>query len=828
MRRSLLLVLLVLLGAMLLGSGQCVVGGGSSGGSSSHYDLNLNGGAGIDDDGGQGGVLAILTDGTQGIQLKKNDKAKFNVNLPSTDFSAAVDLGPNPLIVDQDLTINAYTSRGAAIADGVLDGGYFILFGDYTVYQLDTAGPPDDVVTGLRVEKNVTLTLGLNFDYMKGTNMDTAAIDFFEPEGDTWGDVEILGTVIAKSRNTGFLIPGSLDMEPAIIDRPDYNSHGNPVTARDSGNLVIAAQQVFVRKDGLVDARGVDGTENQNGGDGGSVFLYGDDGAFVDGQMLSTGGDGAGSGHGGNGDDAFILSEGAAFHSGDQTVDASGGNGRTGGQGGGVGMGALSFVFNIGRLVSNGGIGNNGHGGDGGEIDLFACESGIYNSGDLIANGGDATDGDAGWSGFIELNRSCGFGFLSISPTNGPRVGYPGQIINIGSITANGGNADNGDGGSVTGMRWDNFGGDVISNAPITMNGGVGTGSSSYGGDAAFYCYTGENITTTGGCSHHGFWIYNYPAYSHFSEGIIQTGDVLISNDINMNGGIGDKDGGYGGLLAIHAVSASNFFIRTAHIPYTYYQPANFGVSLVRFDSINVNGGPGYDDGGDGGEVYFYTAPARENHYQYQATGTISNTIDINGRGGPATDDDSGNGGYLYAYAKGLANQSNVCNWNADIDLSGADGPSEAGYGGYAGLWCPEGVNFSGHVDLSGGNGTDGNSWGGYGGVMYVGTQGEAKISGQILLNGGRSDGAGHQGGQAGWLDVDGGLVKCSMDGNASGGDALGTAQGGDGGGVELFSDQTPGSVLSGSWNVGGGDGTPDGDNGAIWIDGVEVTPTDL
>lgn len=305
---------------------------------SARNSIVLRGGAGDAGAGGEGGVMLIESSFYSETRLSTAGGAAISGTPPRL---SAPDLGPRPWIVDEDYTVNVYLDQTDANLHAV-NGEYLLWLGDDALYQrerMDHYLP----ITGIKIERDVTLTLGLNLNLGGETGEDAAVVTL--PN-----DLVNPGTLTVKSLDTGTLA-GTVE----LID-------GAPATNRDSGALSLVTLNLF--SSGQIDAAGENGAApGERGGYGGMISLVGFLGADLAGAIDASGGDGNGSGNGGEGSWLADSASNVSIISYDALadralVDVSGGQGGGGGNSGSVTLMGNGRTYIAGGVVADGGAGD--------------------------------------------------------------------------------------------------------------------------------------------------------------------------------------------------------------------------------------------------------------------------------------------------------------------------------------------------------------------------------------------------------------------------------------------------------------------------------------
>ena len=832
--------------------------------------IDVRGGEASDTVGGDGGGIYIDWSGAGGVKFLREGDIDTSFDLPK--YPENFDCGDVCLEVDVDgptTVVNVYIDDIDVGKPAVATGEYHLHYDSLPViYRFD--GVEDEVVTGLIIEKGAKLTLGLNSVPPLGSCYTAANVMFTN-------DVKILGTLTVMDLTTAY-------GEGTVL------RHGLPATAKDKGSLILAANQLFIGKNGLVTAGGDNAGDGQGrGGDGGGLVLQGFSGVFSDGDLDCAGGDSADS-VGGNGcvmsefptpsksmmqpmpiffsGAALISSMGVLENTGD--IYASGGDSAdsTGGDAGDVvELLAGTMLWNTGDLYANGGNGGAaGNGGDGGEVILqtgFGVTSkpgdksvtgpggmggSIWNRGDLYSNGG---DGGLGGGNSNEILIGAG-GMVPRKPSDKAAVafGVPigmggmGNIVNSGDLEMNGGDAlSDGRGGYAGEAFFSCSGGMIKTDGRIEGIGGDGTDSADS---------VGGGVGGGGGVLYFvmsfGSLGYDIPKNADINgDSIIDTygdknhGDLTVANNIILTGGNG-ASGGDGGIVVVDDWASS------------VGDPMPATARFIGFNLFDLNGGGG-PTGGDGGEfgVETYSAYIAGAN---QPTGPIVNRVDVEANGGDSADSIGGDGGELYfdtvgtEFDKLAANDSDLDTtiWegtyvvnSGSVELNGGAADSVGGGdGGEAYMFGYYFSKNSGRIVANGGEGTGLQSSGGNGGFIELISPFKAVNLGSLKVNGG--DGVVFGGDAGGTMGIPP-ITKDQKDGlfggvelnggeraiNTGNIDAIGGAAdsvGGDGG-VVYLTGQTHKSINTGTIDVRGGKALTDGLIGHIYFDLIDVTPDD-
>jgi len=486
----------------------------------------------------------------------------------------------------------------------------------------------------------------------------------------------------------------------------------------------------------------------------------------------------------------LVISYGVAINKG--TIE---GNGAAGG--GSAAMAFLiaeTFVYNTGVIRADGGNNTAGAGGNGGYAVAGSYLASVYTSGTVSANGGDGSGGIGGIGGFIEV------------------AGAPWEIHRIqagGIIQANGGNGFDANGNNGGQLAIYTNSGSLLLNADISLAGGDSTGDGYSGGSGGYL-----------------FLLQDYDDDYGYGEQAPVEG-IRIAGDIDLSGGSGSANGGYGGYFEIE----TNYAYENA--------PVLTQVEFVGYSSISMNGGNG-TVGANAGYFEISTEDAwTGDDYLAVPVGSIINQVPVSAKGGDGSltgGHYGGQGGYIEFEAEGefSIGTTEVANSGA-LDVSGGAG-DYAGNSGGVYFYGHDKVTNSATIIASGGAGTtrggDGAGGGmggdevrmastGWGGIEFYSTL-DIVNSGKIIASGGNGitggNGAQFIGMYAGRHTANSGVIL------ANGG--AGTSNGGNGGYIDLFSQYVPTSNR-GQLNVARGTGGTSATNGMIWIDWVDVTPGD-
>ncbi|QOR61284.1 beta strand repeat-containing protein [Sulfurovum sp. ST-21] len=781
-------------------------GGGSSSDSSSvvtvgEFTIQAKGGNGMSGSGGNADSSAIYADGYMNVEFLTSGTVDTAFTVPS--YPHEDNLGTNGKIISVDTNITTVDSGNEPTTAGTL----YLINGN-TQYLCEAVNSGDTCdnnitnrVTGLKIDEGVTVVLGLNVDddNSDADNDDSTGQD--QARFKLYGDLIINGTLKTAALTTA---GGTIDTR-----------HSAPATVRDKGALYLYLpndNSVIIGANGSVDTSGDNGSSgNERGGDGGYVRIN----VYyalvqVNGAIDASGGNGVGSGDGGNaavepgsgyGHVYISAYDGVFIHTGSQAINASGGNGAIGGNAGQLSLESETGFYNTAPILAIGGNGSAGNGGQGGYIYIESYVASIYNSADINTSGGDGSTngGDAGDIDFYPGEGS-----------------YVGELLNSGNIYANGGDAGNGNAGNgSTVYLYLNGGGSTRTSGNIYANGGNAKSSGIIPANSGILLSVSGNGGDAGD-------VYVYldgegDDYGYGEE--VASGVVQISGNIEVNGGDGDTNGGYGG----------NVEVETSYSDIDF--PPVGKIQFLGYSSFDVSGGDGNISGGHAGNVEAYTEDAwTGDDYTAVPVGSIINEVQIIARGGYAENGTGGRGGYIEFEAEGefYVGTTKVLNSGA-IDISGGLGLDGGNSGGLY-FYGHDAVENSGEIIALGGDAEGSTSTAGQGADDSIEMYSSYDIlnSGAIIATGGNGTGLNAQGDDSGYLYVyAGGKVTNSGDLYFNGGASNGTADNSDGGYVDLLSEITyttnTASVIDVSAGIGGS-GTV-GNVGDIYFDFVNVTP---
>ncbi|MCB9665700.1 MAG: hypothetical protein H6732_16445 [Alphaproteobacteria bacterium] len=478
-------------------------------------------------------------------------------------------------------------------------------------------------------------------------------------------------------------------------------------------------------------------------------------------------------------------------------IDASGAEGSPPSQGATVTISAALGVFNTGPIDVSAGASLGTSGRKGGIINLQSDGGPVFTSSALTLDG--STGGPVAGDG----------GATTLS----------GIMVRVGgSISANGGTPDAATcldctgrpGGTVT----VGSGSTIVFGADVMLRGGNGSARAggTWGGNGGTFSLQVSESTLSGAA----------PSPS----------GIDVGGSLDLQGGTGISQGGHGGVVAA-GLSAP-------------YSPAA-EVRFLGYAGFELDGGSGYY-GANGGRYNAVNASS-----QIGDGGGVHSDVPVMARGG-AGKYDGGDGGNVYlATTQGPGGEGGGASFgpapgqsatNAGaIDISGGPSDEYGGSGGTVSIFGLAGASNSGLITSNGGaatqtlGGAGGGGRGSQGKLQAAAVQvvvqpesssgaalalfsatGEARNTGEVRASGA----AGPTGGDGGVVAIVGqpavNTATCTLAGGASTADI--GAQGG-----ELSLDTPLGtSSQTGTANVAGGTGTPQGPRGYVLVDGANVT----
>jgi hypothetical protein len=783
MKKVLSIMLLVFMTAILLtacsSSDNAAVSSGSTVAFSAAGGEGINtGGSGY---GGNGGTFNVYPLDNTTVKISRSGSVDTSVDTTFFDkvlSSASLTTGAVPLDVATNMTISTYPS---GTETGVTEGEYHLHVGDNTIHKMNNGA--DVAVTGIRVHPGVTLTLGLNMSnnvICPGTRLipgtcntgyDTAQISV---TNDIWNQ----GTIKTLDLAAGKDAVGSVTN---IADG----------TALDKGSLNIVSSNVFLN-DGMITTKGTD-TTLTTGGWGGYIYV--------------------------RANMAFVNRG---------TIDSSGGNGTEGGSAGYSRTDAGYGIWSTGPVNAKGGTGMAGFGGAGNRITFQtdAWQSLLYNSGTQNSSGGDGTDGGGEGSGST-LNAGKPSSYACAA------------FVNSGRLIGNGGNAttsgDGGNGAAVLsnisvgtsgtyGHDLGAFGCDLRNSGTIEMKGGTGTNVGGGGGE--LYVWTAMN--------------YDYSSYA-----LVGPGSIFFGGNVLADGGAG-QFGGFGGDVTLFNYS---YLTVLNHSGTTAYATNSGSIEVLGFSNVNLKGGKGATDGGFGGSAALYWDISDHNNYGSNlfivTPSSLYNDTDFDMSGGQGVAGKGGDGGRFFAEVRedylfknivgkpgaksALATSGSIENHGA-ITTKGGQGAINGGSAGtnpynynnyslYADsisifMFASGNITNTGALNASGGQATD--TIGGYGNPVVLDAVGNVLNSGAITVSGGNGSGLG---GSASWVKL---FSYAGTDVNtaaiaATGGHANPVnGIGGNGGSIYIYTKNGPTiATNTGKLSMTGGAGATPGSTGS-------------
>lgn len=704
-----------------------------------------------------GGEVDIsLSPGTAGGHVKI-----FDTGLADATFewpTMDVFLGPNPLVVTTNTTLSMYCVDGPGDGTGTGSGtGY-------------SAGDP---YLGCYDPQNV-------YEYVDGT-----------------GDTLVSGIHVG----TGV----TLTIEPyeEMVHAYDTRAPIDLISLDLSHDLFNEGTITTSFRDEVLDRTGLSfDCDAFHGGLGSSIDLSG--------SSAGTGSDGSNGGR--------LRIETTAFHN-QGSIDTSGGDGDNGGNGNDVTIDSRHHIYNTGDITTYGGDGANGRGGYGDDVTFDVDYGNIINSGVIDAAGGTGTE-DGGNGAYVAFDIGYTGGGLTDTDTYVEALvseiqvfemgGYGGgDIYNSGDIYVAGGNAapgcvDDCSAGRGGAIDFNVFGGGVTNSANLVADGGVGGfGMGGNGGQIV--------VSVSPSSAEHEMVT---------AERLV--GDILLSGDFLVGGGDGAL-GGEGGDIEIYAQGGVH---------------NRQEIVFLGYSGMTAAGGDGLENGGDGGDVSFSNPGEIGRRDRGLAGpppglgGAVVNYADIDVAGGNVTGTtctgtcDGGDGGGT-TFATELLVGHNVdfeviVNFG-DIDLSGGNGIDAGGDGAARFSFVAyHGIENHGDIDGSGGDASDPDGAGGdafhEGPAAFYSELGSITNTGDLDFSGGNAEGANGHGGDGGQFGLVGIAIDNSGDVTVGGGNGGTTAgNGGNAGILTLIS--FDGVVNSGAFDVSGGTGFLEGDEGVINIE---------
>jgi len=615
-----------------------------------------SGGAGGTSSGGNGGSVDFDVSGD--VQVNKSGSVDTSFTVPTY----AASYGANKL------TISATTVVGLDPVSTVA-GDVYLKTGDQSLYYYDTS---EHVASGLEVQAGFTLTLPANYGYSYISLSKTVTIN---------------GTVTTAGGISLYLYSNLLQIGTTGTVTT------KPATAGTDGGYIYLYGEVAINQ-GTIDSSGSAGIlTSVAGGAGGGVDFEADSFLYNTGSILAKGGAST-LDAGGKGRHIHLFAYYASvFNSG--AIDNSGGNGATSGGNAGWNIrlngGSQGYVGSLiigGSLLSNGGTGGTGNGGHGGYINFDDNGGKLWSNATINLLGGSSTEAVGGYGGSIDMYSDYGSdegygnyvesqgiklgGNIDLSGGNGTNGGGSGgtldiensysdygllpspavEMVGYASITMDGGTGVNGGSGGSYEIYTDSYWtgddyievpvGSIVNEVPVSAKGGAGsTGSGGSGGYVEFDCDNDSSLATT----------------------------IITSNSgaIDISGGAGATDGGYGGWVYM----------------YGYGKLTNSG-------AINAKGGAGATGSGGSGA---------DDNIELYSSYDIENTGAIDASGGSGVTGGAGSG-YVAMYAGGQTRNS------AAINAAGGAGTTTGGNGGDIDLFSEmTATSNSGSLSVVGGTG---------------------------------------------------------------------------------------------------------------------------
>jgi hypothetical protein len=592
----------------------CNNGSGDNGGGVvplSGLKILAKGGTGTDGQGGTGGYVDVWS--RSGLRVLQSGTVNNTFSIPDV----SPDLGANPLTIAADVTLSPSgfaTYTGLHVLAGVtltitpdtdgtpIDPSYYYDTATLTFasgVQIDGTvkmGPrvayippskPDGILMGAAITEDDTASLILSAENLvitSGGRIDlTGNVDSDDKTGGTGGNltVTIAGTLINK---------GAIDA-----------SGGGGWTGGNGGNVSLTSSENGLYNSGSITTSGGSEETSFYGGFAGNIAMSssGSYGLYNSGPLTAIGGSGTGFGRDG-GDITLIDNSspnGAVLSSG--ILNASGGDATEGGQGGLAGQFNLNSAYGpvrvTGALYARGGNSIVPEGGLGKPSTAGAAQ--ILSRSSLGGSGGNV------WMGSAVL-RKTGLSaslLVTLSEINGECVVGADIDVSGGNSDVDGGQAGGVDIGSGSGGAEIMY---LVGYSLIDISGGdgadggdAGSDTISLSNDSVIIAGPGKVLLAVGeGASGKG--IFNeVPLVARGGKGTAgnggdggsvdledaANGPVDSSGPIDVSGGEGTLDGGYGGYIGM------------------------FGLNVTSSAALNANGGNGGtvpgSDGGEGGYV---------------------------------------------------------------------------------------------------------------------------------------------------------------------------------------------------------------------------------
>lgn len=810
---------------------------GGGGGAVAGAVVSVSGGRGTTGNGGNGDYFEIYNESAGDVELHTTGAVNATVTVPNVRpylGSNAAIIGSNTVwsvgaelnIGDGNVSIGGSTATGLWIQPGVTltvkpnftgDQAYIASVqagGIYNLMWIPWNWPSIQVgesivIAGLaNAANNGTFTVtGVSGNQITTNNAASVAES---PVWWTTSAVKLTRRIVRLWFGESVLIEGTLK-----VDMADDVTAGDGAQIHSSWLMLNNLESLVVAQGGSIVASGADAVAGTTGGNGGYIEIDLSNTFVNQGLIDSTGGD---DDFGGNGGDIYVYVSNYS-------------------------------VFQAGTINSGGGLGQAGNGGEAGDMDLESDGYGVHNNGSLLARGGNGT-GDGGRGGDIDLTSN-----------------NIGAVTHAGLIDGSGGDStDNGNGGDADDVDIDAYSGSVRLSGTIRLrggNGGPNGGDGGEGNDIDVYCdgtsdyleydyvpegvYISSVMDTSGGDGANGgdsdrIYIENYSwGYARRSAGIYLYGVPSIS----LRGGNGAVDGGnnwnssYITSEQVYDYATGNYYGGRIYneVPFDlrggdgstgdggqggYFEfysnhdsLVEAGTGIVNVAQINVSGGNGGLNGGDGDGVEIYYYPP----FDEGATTGIANSGAIDVRGGNGTTGSGGDAGWVYVYM-------GVVDYSPDLPLSGIEntasiyamggnGGTDGGWADYVEFYSEESfwIRNSADIHINGGNGDSGN--GGLGGWLYMTQEHynpirmdrtEIRHSGTINCNGGNGSNDGGWAGGSEWYSS--GAIVFSGTLTANGGAGQ---NGGASAGNHYFSSDISITVTGTVTSNGGSGGTSNG-----------------
>ena len=461
-------------------------------------NININGGIGHTDDGGDTGSLYMYAYGGNLLNSgdltlaggATNDVASDGGNGGYVEFNSYYGDNNEPqgdVVVSGNLNV----SGANAIATGTGQGGY----GGEITLQID----------GAEGEQRVALLGYLSASLNGGDGGE------FSGRG---GEVNLM-TWFVENEDTGVVTSGSVKNTVPITALGGNNTkvdggeggYGGEIHMSTFDGAETADLDLTTTNTADLDVSGGTGfffdggaSGDMDAGDGGIVSLYSSHGTSNSGDIIANngdGGEGTGSSYGHYGIGGYVTidaGDGPAKNTGAYTANGGAGGADSSGDGGRMSVFSyLGDADNTGAVTANGGAGGM-WGGYGGEVSVYSDMGNARNTGALTANGGVGENG-GGYGGELYVQSSSGTarntGDVLASGADGGEYGGDGGVLtvdgqtgtNTGDFTANGGNATNpgdifamtygGDGGEATILGAGLFD-SAVNKGAISFNPGMG------------------------------------------------------------------------------------------------------------------------------------------------------------------------------------------------------------------------------------------------------------------------------------------------------------------------------------------------------------------